>query len=704
MSDKLVAIRIKNNDGTYSSQIPIWTTADNVAYSNNYTISDVLGAINISSYGTVGEQLNTLRLAIGSPLTATTSSQMTDTTKIYVYTGTTSGNYINGHWYYYNGSAWIDGGVYQSTGLQTDKTLTVTNAAADAKVVGDEITDLKSAVNDIAETANNKLDLSKVIDGKLLNTDGETFSDNANYDVTHFFDVEEGVKYTFKGSGAANCAFYYNNNGSLSPCQFVGFPTKARTPELFVANENIEWFIKPDATVTDYSFTIPTGFIDVDGHRIVAFRFCFSKSNIDVSYFCEGDKLITETSIKAKVPYIDESIDEILEMLNSISSNAITSSKRTIQSNVEGWNDLNIIPNNTIVSYFNYTPFHAPTTNFTGVVISYTNNPATTGIAAQIAISNNSKTYHRIKWQSIWKEWIEINKHEKNEEVYYVGFPDEPNNYATVTAALYAMSQNGGTLHIAGGTYDLLEEMGGNTWIQSANSAASYYDCLPWLYGKTKIIGHGYVNLKLELPEGTYASYPNAAIYACVLNAANDFHLENVTLTMKNARYAIHLENGSDPANYNTTFVLKNCILNVTGKESDSVLLYGCNIGCGLAKGCGLVLDNVYVHNNNILGMYLHNRGSSNGGRIVIKDSVFDCNLDSDKWAIKLNSNFYSDPINVDIINSYIDTRILLDADDKSQNNKNVFKINRLNSEGYYTSLATGMTSSLAPTTYKSTT
>ena len=47
-------------------------------------------------------------LASGSPLVASSTSGMTDTTRVYV-------NTTDGHWYYYNGSAWTDGGVYQAT-------------------------------------------------------------------------------------------------------------------------------------------------------------------------------------------------------------------------------------------------------------------------------------------------------------------------------------------------------------------------------------------------------------------------------------------------------------------------------------------------------------------------------------------------------------------------------------------------------------
>jgi len=83
---------------------------------------------------------------IGTPLVAATAAAMTDHDKIYVYVGSETG-YTNGNWYYWNGSAWASGGVYNSTAFVTDTTLTQAGKAADAKVTGDEITDLKSELS-----------------------------------------------------------------------------------------------------------------------------------------------------------------------------------------------------------------------------------------------------------------------------------------------------------------------------------------------------------------------------------------------------------------------------------------------------------------------------------------------------------------------------------------------------------------------------
>ncbi len=97
------------------------------------------------------EFLERYKALIGTPLTASTVSQMEDEEKIYVYTGSETG-YTAGHWYYYNVSAWTDGGVYNAVAVSTDKTLTVPDKAADAKVVGDEIADLKTLINKAVPT------------------------------------------------------------------------------------------------------------------------------------------------------------------------------------------------------------------------------------------------------------------------------------------------------------------------------------------------------------------------------------------------------------------------------------------------------------------------------------------------------------------------------------------------------------------------
>lgn len=90
------------------------------AIANGHTDMEVAQARNM--YKNLNERLNAENadlknqvkgLASGSPLVASSVDEMTDKNRVYVNTS-------NGHWYYHDGSAWIDSGVYQATEVATN--------------------------------------------------------------------------------------------------------------------------------------------------------------------------------------------------------------------------------------------------------------------------------------------------------------------------------------------------------------------------------------------------------------------------------------------------------------------------------------------------------------------------------------------------------------------------------------------------------
>lgn len=123
-----------------------------------------------------GDRLTDIRAAVGSPLKASTASGMTDTDKVYVYTGSESG-YTSGNWYYYDSAneAWTSGGVYNAVAVETDTTLTVSGGVADAKATGDEISELKATIDDTTEIAGKNLFNPR----QLLSVSGITLVDGA---------------------------------------------------------------------------------------------------------------------------------------------------------------------------------------------------------------------------------------------------------------------------------------------------------------------------------------------------------------------------------------------------------------------------------------------------------------------------------------------------------------------------------------------
>lgn len=90
----------------------------------------------------VNNQINSINnkvnsVANGTPLVATSIQNMTDTSKIYVLT-------TNGHWYYYDGTTWQDGGTYQSTGIGNNN-VTYSNLFEDLENSFESVVDLNTS-------------------------------------------------------------------------------------------------------------------------------------------------------------------------------------------------------------------------------------------------------------------------------------------------------------------------------------------------------------------------------------------------------------------------------------------------------------------------------------------------------------------------------------------------------------------------------
>lgn len=114
----------------------------------------------------------------GSPLKAKTVAEMTDKKKVYVYVGTETG-YINGNWYTWEETAWVSGGVYNSAAIQTDKTLTQSDKAADSAIVGQQIGELKESLKDINVDTDKTLKIeNKAADAKITGEKIETLDNS----------------------------------------------------------------------------------------------------------------------------------------------------------------------------------------------------------------------------------------------------------------------------------------------------------------------------------------------------------------------------------------------------------------------------------------------------------------------------------------------------------------------------------------------
>ena len=155
--DKIKYVKLEQPDGSYSDNIPLAVDADHVDVNGN-TLTNVLGnKADNADIDNLQSQINSL--ASGSPLVASSVSEMTDTTRVYV-------NTTNGHWYYYNGTEWTDGGVYQ--------------ASEDS----DTLTNLKNSISEKL-LLNNSIMISGSLDNQST---GSCTSDN-NYNYNYLYNL-----------------------------------------------------------------------------------------------------------------------------------------------------------------------------------------------------------------------------------------------------------------------------------------------------------------------------------------------------------------------------------------------------------------------------------------------------------------------------------------------------------------------------------
>lgn len=114
--DKLKYVKLENPDGTYSDSIPLAVDGDHVDVNGN-TLTEELGKkANDSDISNLQNEIS--GLASGSPLVASSISEMTDINRVYVNTS-------DGNWYYYNGNLWSIGGIYQAIGVDENDSVIV---------------------------------------------------------------------------------------------------------------------------------------------------------------------------------------------------------------------------------------------------------------------------------------------------------------------------------------------------------------------------------------------------------------------------------------------------------------------------------------------------------------------------------------------------------------------------------------------------
>lgn len=209
---------------------------------NDYTNEDKAKLNGLES------QIDHLESLVGSPLVASTAADMTDEDKVYVYTGSETG-YQSGNWYYYNGTTWTSGGVYNSVAFETDDTLSTQGMAADAKKTGDELLDLKEDLSEM-QTELMQPDFADITNA--LTTVGNGYYQSPTESgitswhadsstITYSLSVKAGETYKITGYNYYQCYLYFARNPLSMPSVYKVYPNTTSTAILYTDVFTVEY-------------------------------------------------------------------------------------------------------------------------------------------------------------------------------------------------------------------------------------------------------------------------------------------------------------------------------------------------------------------------------------------------------------------------------------------------------------------------------
>ena len=226
---------------------------------------------NISNQG-LQAQIDALRTEIrtyrGQPVVVTDSTDMEDELTIYLYMGSEEG-FNADHWYYYDGTEWVDGGEYVANPVIIDDTLTQTGEAADAKVTGDEISAIKADLNDELNAIRSKIQLVKSMNLLSGSTSGfrtanGNYGESDSYRYTDMIPVSEGDIISLWAVNKAHTNFQAMNSRFTCALDANELPVTASGTD-----SNIQ------------SYTVPSGI-------------AFVQFSISISYFNTYDIMIAK--------------------------------------------------------------------------------------------------------------------------------------------------------------------------------------------------------------------------------------------------------------------------------------------------------------------------------------------------------------------------------------------------------------------------
>lgn len=202
----------------------------------------------------------------------------------------------------------------------------------------------------------------------------------------------------------------------------------------------------------------------------------------------------------------------------------------------------------------------------------------------------------------------------------YIVRKDGTGDFKTLVEAVKAVGtgskEKPKTIYIYSGEYDILQELGGDAWLRTVETTNSERMGIE-LPDYVNIVGVGDVKLKLEVPDEKTTM--NTSKRISILNCWKHNTIKNLSLTVRNTRYAVHDETNN--AYHNNDMKYINCYFEHKGNKNgvwNSTQAYAAGMGSG-----GNYLFENCTFKSNILPFSMHDNFNVESNRVKISKCTF---------------------------------------------------------------------------------
>lgn len=454
--------------------------------------------------------------------------------------------------------------------IDVDNTLTVSGAAADAKVTGDRISELKSDLDDIVSKHTNYLLSLTRTTGKFYNhksTSIVTAGENVKTEIYDEIPIKSGITYYYRNFYAYFCNIVYNDGTIVA----LSDTTSIYQSGSFTAEKDGKILI----TVT---LTKPTQyFMFTDDEKVNNYYYNFQENVYEPD---ELRSLFIEPVLVKKSNYSDILPDCDFAKNGRVYRLLFSKNETEIPKNTPFGNSYAVTciclfmcfgKLNTGVSSGDYQLFFSDGTIYRR---QYSGK-----------LSSDGTTY-----EYYWGDWIVVaERNEQNDAVPRVIVVDKNGNgdfTSLLEGILYATESMYSTVYVRAGEYDLVSEFegyyGSDFFVNYSNSDVKGII----LKNRVSVI----FDSKAHVTFNYTGDNDNVkSIFSPFNSGIYGFVLDNLHLEASNCRYDVHDERGSDTDGYKNVY--RNCSMYLDNSGNTGWGSKQC-IGGGLGTNGDILVEN----------------------------------------------------------------------------------------------------------------